>query len=47
MKLHIGKITFGEDSHTAIIIRVKGTVIVKRVLHTTIKRLAGKIRIYP
>lgn len=47
MKLHIGEITSGEDSYTAIVIRVNGPIILERVLYTTIKRLAGKVGIYP
>lgn len=47
MNLHIGKITAGEDSYTAIIIRVNGPVIQERVLYPTIQCLAGKVRIYP
>jgi len=46
-RLHIRKITAGEDSYTAVIIRVNGPIILERVLYTTIKRLTGKVGIYP
>jgi len=47
MRLHIRKVTSREDSYTAVIIRVNGPIILERLLYPTIKRLAGKIRIYP